>query len=217
MRRIIRLQAIIILCLILTSFSIAYDGPVSGGFFPIGWSEKGDVFAYGYYVGSIMSQDVVHMVVRIQNVVNDSILFRYAKTWEQSYRGDDLDTHLPASAKHAWKEIAEVVNKELTYYGITDLKVGNGGLYGFPHGDYFDAELRPFEAEPGYGLYIKRDDGKEKMVTTYSEELGGKTENLIQGFVWSHNKKRIAIITRLEEEESSDYQVIGCHMKFGFK
>jgi len=55
------------------------------------------------------------------------------------------------------------------------------------------------------------------MVTTYSEELCGKTENLLQGFVWSHNKKRIAIIIRLDEEESPDYQVIGCHMKSGFK
>ena len=69
----------VLLAIFITSGSMTYNGPTEeGGFFPIGWSEKGDVFAYGYYVGSNISQDMSHMVVRIQNMINDSILFRYA-------------------------------------------------------------------------------------------------------------------------------------------
>ena len=205
---------IVILFSLSASTCLAYDGPAKGGFFPIGWSEKGDIFAYGYYVGSELSPDVAQMVVVIQNMVTDSILWQYSKIWEQTNIGGEGDTFLPNSANDAWRQIAEIVNKQLAYY---EVKQGMSIFNSFPYPDTFDAELRHFHLEPGYGLYIKLIDGKEKMITTYGEELFGKTDGIIKGFVWGPNKNRIAVIVWIDLEHFDEFQAVGCHMKVGFK
>ena len=208
----------ITLFLLITSTCFAYDGPGTiGGIFPIGWSEKGDIFAFGYYIGGHYPGSS-EMVVIVQNMVNDSTLFSHTKTWAETYRGDEFDTHLPQSPQHAWNQISELVNEKLTYYNIMS---GNYFLNSFPNGDLFDAEIRPFSSEPGYGLYIKLDDGKEKMITVYSEELSVyDMNNIIQGFVMGPYEKRMAVIVRFEAQNGEpfdSYRAYGCHMKVGFK
>lgn len=197
-----------------SSNSFCYDGPTSYGFFPIGWSENGKTFAYGYYIGSGITQDAVQMVVVIQNMITDSVLFQDGKTWERTFIGDNTDIHLPESPKDAWKQISKEINKKLKYY---DIKEGNFSLIRFYDQDAFNAEIRHFEMEPGYGLYIKMSDGKEKMIAGFSEELTNKTDNMIQGFIWNQNKRRIAVIVLIEDEHFDIFQAIGCNMKVGFK
>ncbi len=208
------LKFIILIFILNSSNSFCYEGPTSYGFFPIGWSENGETFAYGYYIGSGITQDAVQMTIVIQNMVNDSVLFQDGKTWEQTFVGDDTDIHLPESPKDAWKQISTGINKKLKYYNI---KEGNFIVNPFFEHDAFRAEIKPLKMEPGYGLYLIKQDGKQKMITDFSEELSGKTANMIQGFVWNLNKGRIAVIVLIDEEHFDIFQAIGCNMKVGFK
>jgi hypothetical protein len=118
------------------------------------------------------------------------------------------------SPQNAWKQIAAIVNEKLTFYNI---KEGLSKLNNFPHPDVFDAEIRHFDEGPGYGMYIKLVDGREKMITTYGETITGLTEGMIQGFVWNPDKSRIAVIVVFWIKRFEEYHAIGCHMKIGFK
>jgi len=210
----IRLSQYFLFFVMLASACIAYDGPTEeGGFFPIGWSAEGDIFAFGYYTGQEAMRDASQMVVVIQNMVTDSILFQFKRDWWATSIGDDSDVQVP-SPQNAWNQIATIVNEQLAFYNI---KEGTYTLKTFPHPDAFNAEIRHFDEGPGYGMYIKLADGREKMITIYDESLSGYKDSMIQGFVRNPDKKRIAVIVMFWIERFEEFQAVGCHMKFGFK
>jgi len=218
MKRLNLIKYFVFLFILSQSVCFAYDGPEEGGFFPIGWSEKGDVFAYGYYIGSTVSQDISLMVITIQNMVTDSVLFMHAKEWQQTCRGDDLDVYLPSSAKHAWSQIPDSVKNKLDYYRI---KEGTNALHRFYNTESFNAIVLTLDQEPGYGLYIGLPDGKQKIITTFREFDINNIDNMVVGYVWDPKRIRMAVIIYFEPvpevEYYATYSAFGCHTKFGFK
>jgi hypothetical protein len=207
------------------SQEVRYNGPASGeqegvGFFPIGWSENGRKFAYGWFEMTQMISNGSKISIRIQDLVTDEILFRWEKSWDESNRGD-VSNYYPATADAAWEKISGEINEKLVEQNILDRETE---MFRFPvssDNDEIYIEINTREAEKDYNVIydisaISNDLGVKKIS---SFEMPIDDEIRCSGGIWNPDRTRIGVImsSMNMNQPYSEYWIIGCHRTSGFK
>lgn len=204
-----------------------FNPPEEAGFFPIGWSEDGAAFAYGWFATSIMIQNSSHLQIVIQDLVTDEILWKGGETWEESNVGGPEDTSPPAPRYpgKAWDLYYETAAEALHAYGI--MEEGGTPFTSSPlvEGDSLWAEIVLMGEDPVVGIpagafyevYAYSANRGEKRIS------GGETapdiEMEVAGYVVNPQGSRMAVVLQIVSFVSRYpvYEVIGCHLKAGFE
>lgn len=108
-----------------------YNGPdKNDSFIPIGWSDDGSVFAYGWFETTQMVSNGSQMVIVIKEIAKNTIYYKDTNTWDEGNAGAGSEGYYPKSADEAWDQISEKTNGALEEF---DIWGGTGaGLLDFP-------------------------------------------------------------------------------------
>lgn len=209
-------------------FGQDFSPPEDAGFFPIGWSENGEVFAFGWFATSIMINNSSHLQIVIQNLVTDEVLWQGWKDWEESNVGGPEDTSPPAprSPGKAWELYYETAGEVLSAYEI--MVEGGTPFSSSPlvDGDSLRAELVPVGEDPEMGIsagtfyevFAYSSNRGEKRISGGEVEPGLEME--VAGYVVNPHGSRMAVVLRKIVPYISrypTYEVIGCHLRAGFE
>ena len=240
-------STIICLLVVLTAAPIVsqdfhFSGPVDEGFFPIGWSEDGTRFAYGWFATQRMITNGSQLTVIVQDLVTDEVLWQGGETWEESnVGGPGGGAVAPMKAPAAWQQLSGAIHEQLAIHAITRPDSG-GGLHTFPmeNGDsiqvYFDVwereglvgyQVRAFSRNRGEkrisgesfdpGATVSREEGALSVTARpYDPEI----EIRVRGYVLNAHGTRMAVILSMITSPGRHYpvfQAIGCHLHAGFK
>jgi len=196
---------------------IRYHGPGEiEGFFPIGWSKDGKIFACGWFETTQMISNGSQIQIRIQSLVTDKVLFSWVKSWDEGNSGPPDDGYYPTSAIEAWDKVVQEIEDDLLEHGIEEYpnKVEN-----FPvqNDNNIDVEIRVSKMDPGYSVVAISDNLGEKIITSSLESKGESFS--VAGAVWNPAMTRLAVIMNERDWDHpySDYWVVGCHATAGFK
>lgn len=190
------------------------------GFFPIGWSVNGNLFAYATFDYSICIATSSNLSVSVRDMVTDKLIWWFTRGWEESLRGDESDPPPPPhSAGAAWRQASEEVVPQLKKHGIV------------PGGPAMAGQFPLEEDGDDLTLEIVEDQEGGFTVRVNSERLGSKViarENKadplnqlsVLGYFRSPNSPRIAVVLKEDLYSRwgySNYFVIGCHLRSGFR
>jgi hypothetical protein len=192
----------------------------STNFFPIGWTRDGTLFAYGSFWYSMMSANSSHIVVAVQDIVNDRVVWDFEKNWEESLSGDTV-IYVPGSSDGAWKEIQAVVEQPLSQNKIETR--GNSDPVRFPiqNGDELNVEIVEMpEVNSAIPFAVRAVSRNFGVKTIFSSVRDAMNEASVLGYFPSPDGTRIAVIFVVRNAYppySPAYHVIGCHREFGFE
>ena len=198
-----------------SSAQLRYEGPRDDdSFFPIGWSQNGRLVAYGWFETTQMISNGSRIMIKVQDVVTDKVIYQHGKTWDEGNAGPGLEEYYPTSARRAWEIISDHVNPKLLELGI---QPGAGaGVQSFPMEEdpFIRIEIRGYQ-EPGHSIWAGADTLGEKRIS------GGESEpdNInIQGYLWNPQGTRIAVVINTLDFNMpySDFKIVGCHISSGF-
>lgn len=192
----------------------------AAGFFPIGWSSDGRLFAYATFDYSISIAASSNFSVSVRDMATDKLAWWFTRGWEESLRGDESDPPPPpSSVGAAWDLSSGEVVPHLTKHGIV------------PGGPAVAGQFPLEEGGDALTLEIVEDEEGGFTVRVNSEKLGGKIiakehkgdpKNLLSvvGYYRSPKGARIAVVLREDLAHRwgyASYYVIGCHLRSGFR
>ena len=215
-----RLSAAILLT-ILTPVSalsqeVRFSGPdTDDPFFSIGWSSDGTRFAYGWFETTQMISNGSRMIIKVQDIIADKVLFEDWNTWDEGNVGEGIRSFYPTSAQEAWKLVAGKNNKKFVEFDIRETT--GAGISSFPteNDEGINIKIKEFESEPGYGVFAYSEKLGKKII--YSDTENSLGELSVAGYVFNPGGTRIAVIMNTSSfTPYSSYWVIGCHVSKGF-
>jgi hypothetical protein len=186
-------------------------------FFPIGWSDDGRQFAFGWFETTQMISNGSQITLIVQDIVTDDVLGAIGRAWDEGNVGPPGDP-CPRTAAAAWELVAAEGDALLEGF---DIWGGTGaGLLRFPMQGEHAVEIEIREGGPGHTVHaIKRDAGspepQEKRISA-DEEYANDVS--VVGYVPSPDSSRIAVVLRVVpfDRPFSEYRVVGCHLTAGF-
>lgn len=192
----------------------------AAGFFPIGWSVNGNLFAYATFDYSISIATSCNLSVSVRDMATDKLVWWFTRGWEESLRGDQSDPPPPpSSAGSAWNQAAEEVAPQLQKHGIVPGGQAEPGQFPLEEdGDVLTLEIEENQ-EGGFTVRINSEKLGSKVIA--KENKADPLNQLsVVGYFRSPASPRIAVV--LKEDLYSrwgyaSYHVIGCHLKSGFK
>jgi hypothetical protein len=192
----------------------------ASGFFPIGWSADGRLFAYATFDYSISVAASSNLSVSVRDMVTDKVVWWFTRGWKESLRGDESDPPPPpGSAGVAWEQVADEIVPHLRKYGIAP---GGPAMAGqFPLEEGGDALTLEIE-ENGDGGFTVRVNSEKLGSKVIARENKADTQNRLSvlGYYRSPQGPRLAVVLREDLYNRwgySNYYVIGCHLKSGFR
>ena len=211
-----------ILLITLTSVSgLSQENGFSGpneedSFFPIAWSDDGTVFAYGWFETTQTISNGSRMVIMIQDLITDKVLYENMKTWDEGNVGEGNNGFYPTSAQEAWKLVADKINKKFVEFDIRESK--GAGISSFPTDseEVINIKFMELEEEPGYGVFAYSEKLGEKVI--YYDAENFTADLSVVGYVFNPDETRIAVIMNTRSFlPYSNYWIIGCHVNKGFE
>ncbi len=193
-----------------------YFGPyLEDSFFPIGWSDDGKAYAYGWFEVTRVISNGSRIVINIQNVITDELLWQNSNTWDEGNVGDGGE-YYPDTALKAWEFVAGETNEELERMDIWG-GVGEG-VRSFPMetADGISIEVEEYDEGTGYDVFARSDELGWKLISRGEKLMD--TDLSVYGYVRSPDGTRVAVVMNLRSWDSaySTYWVIGCHLSVGF-
>jgi hypothetical protein len=192
----------------------------AAGFFPIGWTSDGRLFAYATFDYSISIATSCNLSVSVRDMATDKLAWWFTRGWEESLRGDESDPPPPpGSAGAAWEQVADEIVPHLRKYGITP---GGPAMAGqFPLEEGGDALTLEIE-ENGDGGFTVRVNSEKLGSKVIARENKADPQNRLSvlGYYRSPNGPRLAVVLREDLYSRwgyASYSVIGCHLKSGFR
>ncbi|HLF34133.1 MAG TPA: hypothetical protein VI583_07845 [Cyclobacteriaceae bacterium] len=206
-----------------------YEGPGNDNYlFAIGWSKDGKRLAYGMfnnYESAISDERISSISIIIHDLVKDSLIFHTADV-SSSGNPDYAST-----AKQAWLRFdkGSNLNGWLRKFGI-ETASSNAVLFdGTQPGntittdnDLLTVDIRVSENPGGYAnkFEIRVNSRNLGEKTVASDEMPAyRSWVTMNGYILNPDRSRAAIILSLHggAEMDSEYFIVGCHLKAGFK
>ena len=190
--------------------------PEETGVFPLGWSENGTVLAFGWFVTTQMITNGSQIMVTIQDLVTDEILWQDGQMWEESNVGEgDTSPPIPKTASAAWAVFGDTALSALGRYGV--VRADNHGLRSSP---------TVFEDSVHARIIVDEDSGTYEL-RAYSDNLGEKRisggefhyDIEIAGYTVNRDWTRMAVFLQRSsfDRPFPSYEAVGCHLKAGFQ
>ncbi|HOX47236.1 MAG TPA: hypothetical protein PK668_26820 [Myxococcota bacterium] len=189
--------------------------PSEGGFFSLGWNAKGTRFAYGWFATTIMISNGSRIALAVQDVVEDKELWQGGQTWDQGNAGGGEEGYDPRTLDKAWEEVAASAVAGLQAQGIRRAPPAPPSAFPLARGgDSIRVEVQADPDKNTFEVWAVSDKlGRKKISSGESFD-----QVQVEGYYLNPDGSRMAVVINVGMRGAyPGYQVIGCHLRAGFK